>query len=67
MAQVKADDVRKYVMGITVPATPDTIVAHARQKGAPSEVLRSLEQLPAGEWHTIDRIVEAWERASASQ
>ncbi len=65
MARVTAEDVRLYLQGIIFPATPETVVEQARRNGAPPEVIRSLQALPAGEWHNMDRIVEVWARATA--
>ncbi len=64
MAQVSAEDVRRWLAGLQLPATPETVVAEARQRGAPPDLITSLEKMPPGEWHSLDRVVAVWERAN---
>lgn len=67
MTRVTTDEIRRYLEGIIVPATPDTVVEHARHRDAPDEVIQCLERLPMGEWHSIDRIVERCIQVSDGQ
>lgn len=65
MPSPNAEEIRRYLAGLLLPATPETVVAQARQNGAPPDVLGALEALPPGEWHSLDRVVEVWRTASA--
>lgn len=43
---VNVVEVEKYVAGINFPVTKDQLVDHAREKGAPQEVVGFMSEMP---------------------
>lgn len=43
---VSAAEVEKYIGGIDFPASKDQLIDHARDKGAPKEVLELMQDFP---------------------
>jgi len=39
-------EMQKYLSGVEYPAGRDTLVEHAKEQGAPTEVVQHLESLP---------------------
>lgn len=42
--------VRAYLWEVTYPARKQDLIAHAKRKGAPDEVIAALQQLPDNEF-----------------
>lgn len=47
---ISAAEVEKYIGGIDFPADKDELVNHARENGAPEEVLEFMEKFPDQEY-----------------
>ncbi|GLY90739.1 DUF2795 domain-containing protein [Actinoallomurus iriomotensis] len=52
-------DVQKYLSGMSYPATKEQLVEHAKEKGAPENVLDELARLPEGEYDGPNRVSSA--------
>lgn len=58
MAQAESD-VQKYLAGVRFPATKDTLVEHAKRKGASEDVIEALSSMPGGAYDGPDRVSSA--------
>jgi hypothetical protein len=59
MAQPKFIDVQKYLAGVRYPATKDTLVEHAKRKGASEDIIEALSSMPGGEYDGPNRVSSA--------
>lgn len=51
------DKINDYTEGMKFPASKDDIVAHAREKNMPKEVIDRLEKLPEKNYNNPDDII----------
>ena len=56
----------QYAEGLIFPATKDQIVAHAREKHLPQDLLRKLEKLPDRKYESVADMVVSAVRAGES-
>lgn len=49
-SQISAADVEKYIGGIDFPVDKDELISHAKQKGAPKEMLEFMNEFPDQEY-----------------
>ena len=61
MAQKMFQEIKKYLEGIEFPVGKGGVVEHAREKGAPEEVLDMFVDLSDREYEDMATIEEAWE------
>ena len=57
-----AEDVLRFLGGISFPAKKDDIVHAARKNGAPNDVVGTLERLPANEFSSPQHLIDAYPR-----
>lgn len=50
MANPSPIEIQKYLAGMDYPASKDTLVRHAREKGANQELLDALDRIPDREY-----------------
>lgn len=59
MANVNPVQVQKFLGGVDYPATRDDLVNYAKQKGADSNVLQTIQSLPYDNFDTPADVSEA--------
>jgi hypothetical protein len=52
-------EVQKYLSGMDYPASKEQLVEHARQQGAPQDVLEELTSIPEEEYDGPNRVSSA--------
>jgi Protein of unknown function (DUF2795) len=52
-------EVQKYLSGVDYPASKQDLIEHAKNKGAPKEVLGDLEDIPDEEYDGPNRVSKA--------
>ena len=57
-----AEDVLRFLDGITFPAKKDDIVHAARKNKAPNDIVATLERLPANEFNSPEHLIDAYPR-----
>jgi hypothetical protein len=61
LAGGKSDtDILRFLEGIQFPAHKDDIIHAARKRGAPSDVVGALEQLPKNEFASPQELIDAY-------
>ena len=55
-----AEDVLRFLGGISFPAKKDDLVHAARRNGAPNDIVSSLERLPAHELTSERHLLDAY-------
>jgi hypothetical protein len=56
-------EVQKYLSGMNYPATKDQVVEHAKEHGAPDEVMETLGNIPDQEYDGPNRVSQAVSRS----
>lgn len=49
----------EYIQDLEFPATRDEIVSHAREKGAPNQVIERLQKLPDQEYDSMGDVMSS--------
>jgi hypothetical protein len=58
------ESVLQYLRDVHYPARKDQIVHAARTKGAPNDIVGALGQLPANEFDSPEKVLEAYPKIS---
>ncbi|MHB1001089.1 MAG: DUF2795 domain-containing protein [Armatimonadota bacterium] len=53
------DKINDYTEGLNYPASKDEIVAHAREKNLPKEVIDRLEKLPDKQYNSSGEVISS--------
>ncbi len=59
-SNVSAADVQLYLKGISYPAHKQDLIDTARDAGAPSEIMQTIEQLPQDEFGGPQDVMKAF-------
>lgn len=63
---VSPANVQRYLAGVSYPASRDDLIEHARQNGAPQEIMKLVEGMPDQEFGGPQDVQKAYGEAEQS-